>query len=128
MHPNKSPHSDGMSPIFFQKFWHIIGLDVVDIVKSFFHTGHLLKSFYVPKVDCPTNLSYFRPISLCNIFYKAITKLLANKLKPILNSCISCNQVAFVPGKHIFDNIIVAHEFLHFVKKKKEMVRMVLWP
>nr|XP_028948098.1 uncharacterized protein LOC114820924 [Malus domestica] len=67
----------------------------------------------VPKVDGPQDISQFRPISLCSTLYKVVTKILVNRLKPIMKSVIIPNQVSFIPGRHITDNIIIAQEVLH---------------
>ncbi|KAL3520901.1 hypothetical protein ACH5RR_019050 [Cinchona calisaya] len=105
MHHNKAPGPNGMSPIFFQSFLHIISKDVVEAILSFFHSSFLLKSLnetiitLIPKVDVPINLTRYRPIALYNTFYKIISKLLVNRLKPFLNLYISENQSALLAGR-----------------------------
>lgn len=64
----------------------------------------------------PEKISEFRPISLCNVIYKFISKVLANHLKPLLPSIVSENQSAFQAGKVITDNILMAFKTLHYMK------------
>lgn len=70
-------------------------------------------------VQNPDSVNHYRPISLCNISYKIISKILTNRLKVILSKIISLLQGAFVPGRDIHDNILVAHEILNSFSKKK---------
>ena len=73
----------------------------------------------IPKVNDPTLVSQFQPISLRNAVYKVISKMLANRLREILSDVISENQSAFVPGRLITDNILVDYESIHRMKKKQ---------
>ncbi|CAL9021650.1 unnamed protein product [Prunus brigantina] len=124
MHPSKAPGPDGMSPFFFQKYWDVVGGEVTAAILDFLRTGKLLPKLnfthvaLIPKVKDPTNMTQFRPISLCNVIYKIGAKVLANRLKLILNDVIGVQQSAFVPGRMISDNSIVAFEVLHYMHNR----------
>lgn len=121
---HKAPRPDGFNGLFFQKNWDIVKNDVCDVVKSFQISGKLGEDInktlvaLIPTVLHPEAVSQLRPISCCNFVYKIISKILVCKLKPILGSLISPQQSAFVGGRLIQDNLVVAHEAFHFLKKK----------
>ncbi|XP_026410054.1 uncharacterized protein LOC113305180 [Papaver somniferum] len=95
------------------------------MVQSFFHSYFILKQLnhnfttLIPKSNCPKNAADFRPISLCNVSYKIISKLLASRLKIVLHKIISPAQIAFISGRLIHDNIIIAYELIHSMKQTK---------
>jgi hypothetical protein len=72
----------------------------------------------IPNKKTPTRITDYRLISLCNVTYKLIAKVLANRMKQILVKIISPTQSAFVPGRLITDNILVAFEALHTMDAK----------
>lgn len=72
----------------------------------------------IPKNEKPKNIRQFRPISLCIVAYKTITKVLVSRLKPLLDNFIGPTQLIFVPGRLILDNILIYLEVLHTFKKK----------
>ncbi|XP_062005945.1 uncharacterized protein LOC133723131 [Rosa rugosa] len=123
MHPSKSPGPDGMSPFFYQKYWHIVGFDVCVAIRNFLEKGDIWAASnfthlcLIPKVKNPTVASHFRPIALCNVLYRISSKVIANRLKKWLPEIISPLQSAYVPGRLISDNTLVATEAAHFMYK-----------
>ena len=122
MAPLKALGSDGMPPLFYQTYWTYVGMDISQAVLSCLNFGSLLKSInhtfitLIPKVKNPEKVSEFRPISLCNVIYKIVSKVIANRLKPFLNNIISETQSAFTASRLITDNILIAFGTLHHMK------------
>ena len=126
MHPTKAPGPDGMSAIFFQKYWDIVGNDVTCMVLNVLNSNMSMVEInrtniaLVPKTNSPTKMTEFRPISLSNVIYKLISKVLANCLKAILPQIISENQSAFLLERLIIDNVLVAFELMHYLDHKRD--------
>ncbi|KAH1047849.1 hypothetical protein J1N35_038633 [Gossypium stocksii] len=73
---------------------------------------------YFSKSRKAKKLSQFRPISLCNVVYKIIAKVLVNRMSAILGNCINEAQGAFILRRLISDNVLIAYEVFHFLKMK----------
>lgn len=74
----------------------------------------------IPKISTPESMFDLRPISLYNVLYKILAKTIANIIKPLLPTFISNPQSAFVPGRLIYDNLLLAYEVHHFLNKKTQ--------
>ncbi|XP_042964616.1 uncharacterized protein LOC122298830 [Carya illinoinensis] len=121
---DSSPGPDGFSASFFHHAWDIIKEDLLMLAIEFFE-GKPLTTFFgatnivlIPKVDDLRGFSQFRPISLCSIVYKILSKVLVNRLEPIMKKIISAEQSAFIKGRSIFDNISIAQEMVQSMNKK----------
>ncbi|XP_037491160.1 uncharacterized protein LOC105631710 [Jatropha curcas] len=124
MHADTSPGMNGLNPRFYQRFWDVVGRDIVQSCRDWFNTcvfpNNLNDTLIVliPKVEDPEAVKDFQPISLCNVFYKVFAKVLANRLKTILPNLISLSQSAFVPGRLISDNVLIAFKLIHSMKTR----------
>ena len=74
----------------------------------------------IPKEANSVAFDHFRPTSLCNVSYKILTKLLANRIKQLLEKLISPKQGGFVKGRHILDNVILVQEIIHSSQQHQE--------
>lgn len=103
----------------YQKNWELIGEEVCNAVSSSLNLGIINKEInstyiaLIPKSKNPVCVIDYLPISLCNVIYKLISKVLANRLKEVLPTIISPYQSVFTPGRLIMDNILAAYETIH---------------
>ncbi|CAL5362434.1 unnamed protein product [Camellia sinensis] len=121
----KAPGKDGIPAIFYHKYWNLVGKSVCDFINLCFHNNSVPDQInetiivLIPKIDNPENIKQFRPISLCNVTYKIISKIIVGRLRPLLDSLVSHNQCSFIPGRSTTDNIIITQEILHTLRHKK---------
>ena len=100
--PRKSPSLDAIPAFFYQELWAIVRQDIFNFVHAFFHSGNLFKAFnqtfitLIPKIRTLEEVAHFKPISLCNVSYKIISKIFVSRLKPFMDSLITPYQNAFV--------------------------------
>ncbi|CAM8957099.1 unnamed protein product [Rhodiola kirilowii] len=124
--PLKAPGIDGFPAIFYQKFWEKLKSSIIREVTLFWSEGVLDGEInrtlitLIPKKKDAERMEDWRPISLCTVAVKIITKILAMRLQPILGQVISPFQSAFIKGRIISDNFVVAHEISHFLKSRRD--------
>ena len=121
----KAPGPDGFPVAFYKSFWPIVGDDVIKAVTSFFTSGSMPKEInsslivLIPKVPNLSSSNHFRPISLCNVIYNIISKILVSRIRPLLPRFISPCQSAFIPRRWIAENQVIVQELLHSFKVRK---------
>lgn len=122
LNPDKAPGPDGMTAFFYQHYWDLTGPDLIKLVQNFHSTGFFDERLnetnicLIPKTERPRKMAEFRPISLCNVSYKVISKVLSSRLKRLLPELISETQSAFVAERLITDNILIAQENFHALR------------
>ena len=121
----KAPGPDGFQPVFYQDSWEVVGESVTRCGLEFFESGVLTTGMndamlvLIPKVLKPERIMQFRPISLCNVLFKIITKAMVLRLKKLMPKLIGPAQASFIPGRLSTENIVVVQEAVHSMRKKK---------
>ena len=131
--PNhKSRGPDGFSSGFYKATWDQAGSLIRGAIRYFFATSTLPRAFgetkltVLPKVQCPSSATDFRPISCCNVIYKANSKILCSRLKVVLPHLIDQSQAAFVPGREIIYNILICQDLARGYQRQHISLRCLL--
>jgi hypothetical protein len=125
---DKSPGPDGWTIEFYLHFFDLVGLDLLELVEESRLSGKVVGALnstfltLIPKAINPTTFVDYRPIALCNLCYKLISKIIATKINPILSQTLSKEQLGFLKGRQILDAIGTAQECLHSIKSKNSKV------
>lgn len=125
MNPTKALGLEGVAFTFFQKFSHITNKSITVAVLKALNSGEISHSInhtfitLIPKKKSPIKVTDFRLISLCNVIYKLISKVIVNRLKLVIPFIIYDSQSVFVPGKLIINNVLIAYELIHYLWQKR---------
>ncbi|KAE8656105.1 Transcription factor, putative isoform 2 [Hibiscus syriacus] len=129
---DKAPGPDSFTPYFFKNSWNIVGEDVVAAVKFFFLNATIHPAFnstiiaLVPKIPYPSAVKDYQSISCCYVIYKIITKIIIRRLTNFLHEIITLNQTAFIRGRSIIDNTLLAQEMVKGYGRKSISPRCAL--
>ncbi|KAK2648656.1 hypothetical protein Ddye_016145 [Dipteronia dyeriana] len=120
---NKELGPDGLKINFIRTNYEIVKNDFMNFLGEFYRDSsvvkHLNNTFLalIPKIRNPNSLKDYRPISLVRVTYKILAKVLANRLKKVMDLVISPNPMAFVKGRQIVDSFVIAEEVIHSWRK-----------
>jgi Reverse transcriptase (RNA-dependent DNA polymerase) len=121
-----APGLDGFTFAFYQYFWDIVQTDLMLLITHFYnnslkvaHINHAMVCL-IPKEHETSIIQKFRPINLLDCNYKILSKILTNMLAQVVPQIVDEAQAAFIHGRFILDNVLAAHEIIHFVKINKQ--------
>lgn len=127
IHPLKTLGEDGLHAIFYQKHWENVKPQLSYELNKFFLQNYIPHDWgttllcVIPKIENAHKANHFRPLGLCNTFYKILSKILVNRLKPLQPTLISPYQGAYLLGKHCSDLFLIAQESMHSMNNSKSI-------
>lgn len=125
----KAPGPDGFPAEFFLDAWEVVGEDSIQAIKEFFTAGRMLRKFnattvaLLPKITGADELSKFRPVSCCSTVYKVIARLLKQRLQLFVSEAVQLNQVGFIKGRLLCENVLLASELVTGFHKRGPTTR-----
>lgn len=123
---SKSPGPDGFNFNFIKSSWHLLKSEFYSIIQEFWSSSKLPKGSNVAfialiaKTENPCGFKDYRPISMVGCIYKVIAKILARRLKKVMNDLVSQNQSSFIEGRQILDSVLIAGEIIDTCKRSRE--------
>lgn len=126
MEHNKAPGPDGFPAEFYQFFWDVIKDDLMAMFKDFslgclpIHSLNFGTIVLLPKLNDAIRIEQYRPICLLNVSFKIFTKTTMNRLSKVAHKVINPTQTAFLPGRNIMEGVVILHETLHELHRKKQ--------
>jgi Reverse transcriptase (RNA-dependent DNA polymerase) len=121
-----APSPDGFTFAFYQHFWELVQDDLILLLTRFYNNSlHVVKINHVmlcllPKEFETSIIQKFRLISLLDYSYKIISKIFTNKLDHMVHNIVDEEHATFIQGRFILDNVLAAHEIIHFAKTTKQ--------
>jgi hypothetical protein len=125
MERNKAPGPDGFPAEFYQQFWHLIKHDLMPLFHQLYSGVLPLYKLnfgiitLLPKKENAIQIQQYRPICLLNVSYKIFTKVATIRIADLASKVIRPTQTAFMPGRHILEGVVVLHETVHELHRKK---------
>ena len=123
---DKARGSDGFTTAFWQFSWDVVKSDIMGLLRDFLEQGSFVRSLnstfmvLIPKRGGAEDLKDFKPISLTGNIYKLIAKVLANRLKKVMNKSVNSAQISFVEGRQILDASLIVNEVIDSILKKQD--------
>jgi hypothetical protein len=125
MEHNKAPGPDEFPVEFYQVFWEVIKNDLMALFTDFHNNSLPVYSLnfgvitLIPKKETAMKIQDYRHICLLNVSLKILTKVITNRIGVVADRIIKPSQTAFMPGRNILEGVIVLHESLHELHRKK---------